>query len=516
MNRFIQGEDRAQQALLPGCLEDYIADDNTVRIVDAFVDQLDLRDFDGARPASTGRPDYHPSTMLKIYLYGYLNRIQSSRRLEREARRNVELMWLTGRLAPDFKTIADFRRDNGPEIRAACTQFVVICRQLGLFAHAVVAIDGSKFKGVNARERNFTKGKLKRCLEQVEDSIERYLQSLDAADLQEGEAAQTKSARLKDKIAAMRQQLVRLKTLEADVLAAPNQQISLTDPDARAMATSMRGSGVVGYNVQAAVDTEHHLIVAHEVTNIVLDRSLLSKMAKSAKDAKGVDNICVLADRGYFSGKEILACEEIGATPYVPKPYTSESKAAGRFAKDDFVFSPLDNTYRCAAGETLTYRFSSVEHDMTLHAYWTTKCKECPLKSRCTTGDLRRIKRWEHEGVVDAMLERLEQAPDSMIVRRRTVEHPFGTLKSWMGATQFLTKGLENVATEMSLSILAYNLKRMIAILGGAASRHPQKLRESAARANAAGPSNLLRHVFTRPLPTTDSRISRPQTDIEP
>jgi transposase len=274
MTRFIQGEDRAQQTLFPGCLDDHVADDNPARVVDAYVDQLDLRDFDRAQPADTGRPGYHPSTLLKIYLYGYLNRIQSSRRLEREAQRNVELMWLTGRLAPDFKTIADFRRDNGASIRAACARFILICRQLGLFAHAVAAIDGSKFKGVNARERNFTRGKLKRRVEQVEESIGRYLQSLDAADLQKGEVAQAKAARLKDKIAAMKQQLARLQSLQADVLASPGQQISLTDPDARAMATSMRGSGVVGYNVQAAVDTEHHLIVTHEVTNVVLDRSI--------------------------------------------------------------------------------------------------------------------------------------------------------------------------------------------------------------------------------------------------
>jgi transposase len=466
MSRFIQGEDRAQQTLFAGCLDDHVADDNPARVVDAYVELLDLRDFRGARPANTGRPGYHPSTLLKIYLYGYLNRIQSSRRLEREAQRNVELMWLTGRLAPDFKTIADFRRDNSSAIRAACARFILICRELGLFAHAVAAIDGSKFKGVNARERNFTKGKLKRRVEQVEESINRYLNALDAADLQEGEAGQAKAVRLKEKIASMKQQLQRLHHLQADVLTAPDQQISLTDPDARAMATSMRGSGVVGYNVQAAVDTEHHLIVTHEVTNVVLDRAMLSKVALMAKEAMGVDQIQVLADRGYFSGKEILACESIGAVPFVPKPYTSESRAAGRFAKDDFTFNPSENTYRCPAGETLTYRFSTTENDMKLHGYWTTKCSACPLKARCTTGEMRYIKRWEHEGVVDAMLQRLESAPDSMNVRRRTVEPPFGTLKSWMGATHFLTKGLNNVATEMSLNVLAYNLKRMMAIIG--------------------------------------------------
>ena len=337
---------------------------------------------------------------------------------------------------------------------------------MGLFTRAVAAIDGAKFKAVNARERNFTKGKLKRRIGQVEASIGRYLKSLDAADLQEGEVAEAKAERLKDKVAAMKAKLKQLKEREAEVLASPDQQISLTDPDARAMATSMRGSGVVGYNVQAAVDTEHHLIVAHDVTNIVTDRTLLSPMAKKAKAAMGAEKIDVLADRGYFSGEEILACEAVGATPYVPKPYTSGAKAAGRFGKDDFIYIASEDAYRCPAGETLTYRFTAVEKGQTLHVYWTTKCEGCALKEHCTISDFRRVKRWEHEAVIDAMLQRLEDAPDSMSIRRRTVEHPFGTLKAWMGHTHFLTKGLENVSTEMSLSVLAYNLKRMIAIMG--------------------------------------------------
>jgi transposase len=362
MNRFVEGEDRAQLTLLPASLEDYVGEDNPVRVVDIYVEELDLAalDFDGVRPKATGRPAYHPSTLLKIYLYGYLNRIQSSRRLEREARRNLELMWLTGRLAPDFKTIADFRKDNGLAIRAVCARFIGLCRDLGLFARAVAAIDGAKFKAVNARDRNFTKGKLKRRISQVELSIERYLQSLDAADLQEGDVAEAKAERLKEKVAAMKAKLEQLKETEAKVLSTPDQQISLTDPDARAMATSMRGSGVVGYNVQIAVDTEHHLVVAHEVTNTVVDRTLLSPMAGQAKAAMGAERIDVLADRGYFSGEEILACEAINVTPYVPKPCTSGAKAAGRFGKDDFVYNAAENTYRCPAGEILPPLVSEV------------------------------------------------------------------------------------------------------------------------------------------------------------
>lgn len=467
MGRFVEGDDRDQWMLLPARLEDYVAEDNPVRAVDAFVEALDLAalGFERARPKATGRPGYHPSTLLKIYLYGYLNRIQSSRRLEREANRNVELMWLTGRLAPDFKTIADFRKDNSGAIQAACAQFIELCRELGLFAKAVAAIDGAKFKAVNAREKNFTKGKLKRRIGQVEAGIARYLQSLDVADGQEGDIAEAKAERLREKIATMKAKLRQLRHREIEVEQSPEHQVSLTDPDARAMATSMK-TGMVGYNVQAAVDTDHHLIVTHEVTNIVSDRAQLSPMAAKAKAAMGRDTLDVLADRGYFSGEEIVACGAIGITPCVPKPYTSGAKAAGRFGKHDFDYLPSQNAYRCPAGEMLTYRFTNVEAGRTLHAYWTSKCAGCHLKSKCTPAKERRVKRWEHEGVIDAMLQRLNDAPDSMNIRRRTVEHPFGTIKAWMGATHFLMKGLKNVRTEMSLSVLAYNLKRMIAIMG--------------------------------------------------
>src|SRR5271165_5775248 len=270
MKRFVKGQDRSQLILLPDCLDDYVGEDNPVRIVDAFIDELDLAvlGFDGVVPESTGRPAYHPATLLKIYLYGYLNRIQSSRRLERETQRNLELMWLTGRLAPDFKTIANFRRDNGPAIRAACAQFVVLCRQLGLFTRAIVAIDGSKFKAVNNRDKNFTVAKVTGRMEQVNASIARYLRALDHADRQDNDVAEAKAVRLKEKIEGLRRQMQSLMEMERQVEAAPDKQVSLTDPDARSMATSGKGTGIVGYNVQIAVDVEHHLIVAHEVTNI--------------------------------------------------------------------------------------------------------------------------------------------------------------------------------------------------------------------------------------------------------
>jgi transposase len=468
MKRFVEGENRLQGVLLPEFLDEYVSDENPVRVIDVFVDELELGvlGFAGVVPEATGRPAYHPSVLLKIYVYGYLNQIASSRKLERESQRNVEMMWLTQRLAPDFKTIADFRKDNGPAIRATCRQFIALCRRLDLFAHAVAAIDGSKFKAVNTRDRNFTKAKLKKRMEQVEASIERYMAALETADRQEGELAQVKSVRLKDKIAALRDQMRAFKALEPVVQAAPDQQVSLTDPDARSMATSGRGSGIVGYNVQAAVDAQHHLIVAHEVTNVGNDRAQLANMAGQAKAAMGATTLDVLADRGYFSGEEVLACEPLGVTPYVPKPLTSGAKAKGRFGKQDFIYVAEDDIYRCPAGERLTRRFASVEDGKALHIYWTTRCGGCPLKPQCTTGKERRVKRWEHEAVIDAMQERLDRTPHAMRIRRATVEHPFGTLKAWMGATHFRTRTLEKVETEMSLHVLAYNLKRVIAILG--------------------------------------------------
>jgi transposase len=469
MKRFVEGADRRQVTLLPPCLDDYVTEDNPVRVVEVFIDELDLGalGFEGVVPEATGRPSYHPSTMLKLYLYGYLNRIQSSRRLEREAGRNIELMWLTGRLAPDFKTIADFRRDNGPAIRAVCGQFVALCRRLDLFTQAVVAVDGSKFKAVNNRDKNYTAAKVGKRMEQVDASIARYLATLDRADREESDITEAKASRIKEKIAGLRRQMQFLKEMRHRVEAAPDQQVSLTDPDARSMATSGRGTGVVGYNVQAAVDAEHHLIVAHEVTNLGHDRTQLVPMGRKARQATGCEEITVLADRGYFSGDQVLACEGTGVLPCVPKTLTSSSAKRGLFTKRDFLYDAENDHYTCPAGEHLTRaavrsdRQDDIDHYRHLSA-----CFTCPLKPGCTPEKLKRVKRWQHEGVLDTMQARLDQMPDAMGVRRRTVEHPFGTLKSWMGSTHFLTRTLQKVRTEMSLHVLAYNVKRVIAILG--------------------------------------------------
>jgi len=467
MSGFIVGADRNQATLFPESLDDYVAEESAVRVIDVFVDELDLLSLGfKTLPADTGRPGYHPATMLKLFIYGYMNRVQSSHRLEKEAGRNIELMWLTGRLAPDFKTIADFRRDNGKAIQKVCREFVMLCRKLSLFKDAFVAIDGSKFKAMNNRDRNFTKAKLKRRLEQVDESIARYLSEMESLDRRESELADDKSQRLAEKIEILKGEIQKLKKHEAALLAAPDQQISLTDPDARSMATSGRGTGLVGYNVQTAVDTTHHLIVAHEVTNVGHDRTQLTSMGERVKEALGAEKIKAVADRGYFKGEELKACEEAQIETYLPKPQTSSAQAKGKFGRRDFIYHPDDDQYECPAGERAKYRFTREENGKKIRRYWSSACPTCSLKSKCTPSPYRRIVRWEHEAVVERAQARLDQHPDMMRVRRQTVEHPFGTIKAWMGSQHFKTKTLPHVSTEMSLHVLAYNLKRIISLFG--------------------------------------------------
>src|SRR5713101_7893503 len=469
MRRFVEGADRGQSTLLPECLDDWIDEDNPVRVIDAFVEALDLAElgFEGVDPAATGRPSYHPSVLLKLYIYGYLNRVQSSRRLEREAGRNVEVMWLLGRLVADHKTVADFRKDNGRAIGKVCARFVELCREMGLLTKASVAIDGSKFKAVNNRDRNFTRAKVERRRAQLEESVARYLSQLDTADRQQpSEAIAVKTTRLKEKLAKLGEEMRRLKAIEKEMLASPDRQISLTDPDSRSMATSGRGSGVVGYNVQVAVDTVNHLIVTHEVTNTGSDRSQLANVARDAKAVLQVDKLEAVADRGYYSGEEILACHQAGITVTLPKPITSGAKSEGRFGKQDFVYMPEEDVYRCPAGEKLKFHYANEEHGQKMRRYWTNACKTCAIKDQCTTGKERRITRWEHEHVLETVQQRLDQDPQAMRRRRETVEHPFGTLKMRMGATHFLMKTLPKVASEMALSVLAYNLTRVMNIVG--------------------------------------------------
>jgi transposase len=467
MKRFIEGENRFQSTLFPESLEDYIAEDNAIRVVDAFVGKLDLQElgFGRAEPSATGRPGYQPATLLKIYVYGYLNRIQSSRRLERESHRNVELIWLSGRLMPDFKTIADFRKDNRKAIRRVCMEFVGVCRELKLFSATLVAIDGSKFKAVNSRDKNFTKKSIKRRLQKTQANIDRYLAKLDAADQEEPEIREVTAAELKQKIASMEAKMEQLQGYEAEVEAHPDKQVSLTDPDSRSMMKAGGGSQV-GYNVQTAVDSKHHLIAAHEVTNAPSDRSQLSSMADQAKTALGAKTLTVIADPGYYKGEEIVDCYEADITALVPKVDTSGKRAKGQYTRSDFIYDADQDEYVCPAKQRMTYRFTTEDKGKQMRAYMTNRCGSCALKAKCRSGKERRIKRWEKEHLLEAADALLKKQPDAMRQRKRLVEHPYGTIKHWMGSTHFLMKRLPNVQAEMSLHVLAYNLRRAINVLG--------------------------------------------------
>jgi len=466
----IQGSDREQMTLFPEALDDYVARDNPVRFLDTFIDSLDLKSlaFEHIVLKETGRPPYHPADLLKLYVYGYLNRIRSSRRLETESGRNLELMWLLRRLTPDFKTIADFRRDNRQAIRRVCRQFTVFCRQLELFGGELVAIDGSKFKAQNAKGRNFTQAKLKRQLKELDQKIDEYLEELDQADEEEKDLPEKPNAeQLWEKIEAMKRRQAQLRERQQQMKDSGQSQISLTDPDSRAMPVGGGEATLVGYNVQLSVDAKHKLIVDHEVTNDVTDLGLLSHMAKSAKQALGVDAIDVVADRGYYDGQEVKACLEEDITPYLPKANTSANRKRGLFTKEDFRYDREQDRYGCPAGQALTFRFTTVEQERQIRYYATRACRECALKPKCTGNQRgRRITRWVDEHLLEAMQARVQAEPEKVGLRKQLAEHPFGTIKHAMNQGYFLMRGLEKVRAEMALTVMAYNLKRAIQILG--------------------------------------------------
>ena len=462
----MEGIDRSQSSLFPAELEDYVAEDNLVRAVDAFVDGLDLGKlgFGRVAPLERGRPCYHPATLLKIYIYGYLNRVPSSRRLERECQRNIELIWLTGHLAPDFKTIADFRKDNGKAIREVCRSFVAVCRDLDLLSEASVAIDGSNFKAVNARDR----------LHRGQD------ETASGADRGEHRA-------LHGAIGDCRPPWRWGAAGKGCTVQGQNRETERRDSTARCdqcRDDEEQGQANLAFRYRSAFDGDERrtpkssatmckpqsiprtVIVAHEVTNVGTDRHQLSDLAEQARTEMGVEKLDAVADRGYYASEEIRACEEAGITVTLPKPMTSNAKAAGRFGKQDFVYIAADDVYICPARERLTSRATTNDAGKVIRRYWTSACRACALKSKCTPETVRRVSRWEHEAVLKTVQARLDHHPEKMTIRRQTAEHPFGTIKCWMGATHFLTKRLPKVATEMALNVLAYNIKRVMAIIG--------------------------------------------------
>src|SRR5256714_12013291 len=464
---YITGHDRSQLLLLPEAVDDYVGSDNPVRFIDAFVDGLDLAaaSFIHVEPKVTGRPGHAPVDLLKLYIYGYLNRLRSSRRLEAETHRNIEVIWLLRHLKPDFKTIADFRRDNRNAFRQVFREFVLLCRQLDLFGRELLAVDGTRIKAVNNKDRNFTRASLTEFIKLADAKLDDYLKRLDTSDVAEQAAGGSRVKNLAEKIVAIRERRTRCQEMLAELDRTGADQISLTDPDSPAMAAHTHVA--VGYNVQVAVDAKHKLIVEQQVTNQVVDMGLLTQTAEPAKEVLGVERIAVVADRGYFKIEDIEACEKAGIDPYVPRPQRGPSVRAGLFRKDEFSYDPASDSFLCPAGQHLHPYSSSLMRGLQKINYRHSQaCRDCAIRSQCTGNRFRSVSRLENEAVLDRMQARIAQRPDILDQRRETVEHPFGTIKQWMNQGAFLMRGLEKVRGEFSLTALAYNLRRVLNIVG--------------------------------------------------
>lgn len=470
---YIEGLGREQQILFPEALDDYVGESNPVRVIDLFVERVKVEalGFTRAVPASTGRPGYDPRDLLRLYVYGYMNRVRSSRSLEREAKRNVEVMWLLRKVQPDHKTIADFRRDHAEGLKAVYRSFVEFCKRAELIGGAVVAVDGSKFQASNARERNQTQAGVKRALKEAEDRIARYLRELDEADRAEAERQEVEGKL--EKVTAQKEALKKL----LDEMAESGQtQRSETDPESRRMPVRGGGTGVC-YNVQVAVDAQCHLIVAYEVTNEVNDLNQLSGMAQAAKEAVGAESLEVLADKGYYDGMEIAACVEAGITPWVPWKKSSGNEKKERFTPERFRYDAQQDAYACPGKQMLVFQRME-RHDGRMMGIYANAaaCRGCPLAARCHENENGRyIRRPPEAPLLEEMRERMRQSPERMRLRQQIVEHPFGTIKRAMGAGYFLVRGKRKTGGEFALMALGYGLKRVLSVLGAAGAM--EKLR---------------------------------------
>ena len=468
---YVEGISRAQIMLLPEVIDDYITAENPVRFIDAFVEGLNLEElgFKNAITKTTGRPPYNPSDLLRLYIYGYLNRIRSSRLLEKETHRNLEVIWLMRKLRPDFKTIADFRKENVKAFKKVFRQFTILCHDLELFAGELVAIDGTKIKGVNNIYRNYPKSLLQKKLKEINKAIEKYLAEIDQTDQKEKYLPSPSDQGLQKKIERLESSKEGYMKMIQEMDETGESQVSLTDPDSRSFPKKF---GVtVGYNAQVAVDDKHHLIVEQEVTNSVTDIDQLSSMAIKAKETLGVDKLKVVADSGYCNAKEIEACEEANIEAYTPKINTSNCEKKGLYGKERFRYDAEEDCYYCPAGNKLPFRFKGLEKRRNKRRnvlyYVGESCQTCSEKPLCTESkDPRRISRCPEEGAIDRMQERIKQHPEIMKKRTQIAEHPFGSIKFWNHQNYFLMKGLENVKAEFSLSTLAYNIRRVINTIG--------------------------------------------------
>ena len=463
----IEGASRVQHILLPEALDDDMTEDRAARFMDAFVDSLDLHalGFQRTEPAPTGRPSDSPGALRKLYIYGCMNRIRSSRQLEKETHRNVALLWLLRKLPPACKTLADFRQDQGKAFKQVFRAFVLLCKEWGLFGQELVAIDGSQFTAVNSKPRNFTQAKLHEALKRVDGPLEQYLHDWDTADAAEAERQKPTAEGLPEKLRHLRERKGRFEGLRREMEGTGQSQVSLTDPDSRSM--PKRPKVAVGYTVQVAVDAQHQLFGVPDVTNAVTDVDQLSGIALQAKEAFGVDQRTVVADMGDYHGEGIKACVEAGIEPSVAKPLTSANRKLGLYGTEPFTYEPEHDCYRGPAGQALPFRFANIELGRPIRYDATTACRACAIKARCTRNkEGRRITRWVHEHIPERMQKRVEANPVVTKRRQQIVEHPFGTIKHWHDQGYCLMKGLERVRAEFSLSTLAYNLRRVVTIFG--------------------------------------------------
>ena len=465
---YIEGYSRKQTLLFPEVLDDYVATENPVRFIDAYVDSLNLVEFGFTQsiPKEIGRPPYNPGDLLKLYIYGYLNHVRSSRNLEKSTHRNIELIWLLRKLRPDFKTIADFRRDNAKAIKQVCRNFTLLCKKLELFAGELIAIDSSDFKAVNSKSRNFSKKEIKNILKQINEKIDAYFVELNHQDQAEAGVSTPDAETLKAKIEKLQSRKEKFSNLKEQLETSGESQVSLTDPDSRCLKKAKKN--IVGYKVQIVTDDKHKLIVTHEVTNDRTDNNQLAHMAITAKEILGVEELEAITDKGYYGGDEVKKCQDEDITCFIPKVQHSGNEKYGLFTKDDFIYDAQKDCYTCPAHEILSYRGTEIRREKEIRRYSTSACKTCTLRSKCTksTENRRTIYRWVHEAVLEQMHERVLQNPEKLAKRKQLVEHPFGTIKTAMQQGYFLSKKLVNVSTEMSLTVLAYNLKRVINIVG--------------------------------------------------
>jgi transposase len=461
---YVEGTNRGQVVLFPAVIDDYVSGENPVRFIEAFVNGLELGalGFSKAEPEERGRPAYDPRDLLKLYIYGYVNELRSSRKLERETRRNVELMWLLRRLTPDHKTIAKFRQENARALPGVFREFTKVCRQLNLFGRELVGIDGSKFRAVNSTERNFSEAKLKKRLQWIEEKIAKYLAALQSADeVESNDDSEVSVEELQAKIAALQERQLVYEGLQEQLVESGEKQISLTDAEARLM--KGRQGHHVSYNVQIAVDSKHKLIADFAVKNEGNDLNCLAEMAQGAQQELGAEQLKVCADRGYYNTAQIKECEEAGIEVHMERPQPGQTE--GIFPLERFTYDATKDSYLCPAGKRLSYR--TYDKQKQVRCYWTEACNGCPLKSQCTTGKgPRKIKRPVGQDAADRMLQRVAANPKYLELRKQLVEHPFGTIKRSMHQDYFLMRGQEKVRAETSLTLLAYNLKRILKLLG--------------------------------------------------